>query len=213
MRIGFPGFALAMTLGSVPVRSSDRVEPTLSPREHEVLDEYRLNCRPGRFVEDVRANLEKMQHAHPGSNFLKDTAFLAEVHYLYWGVLGNGNGKKPPGWVNSEMFDTIFNDYAPSRDAWRRSRMYGNKSSELAILGMVFGVVDLFFGLHSLFNEPPRGGGSLAVYRFEEIILPIGWISSFIYSGIYKAKENREFDNAFFESNGKAIAKRLAQDP
>jgi hypothetical protein len=47
----------------------------------------------------------------------------------------------------------------------------------------------------------------------EEIILPIGWISSFIYSGIYKAKENREFDNAFFESNGKVIAKRLAQDP
>lgn len=41
----------------------------------------------------------------------------------------------------------------------------------------------------------------------------MGWIGSFIYSGICSGKGDRELDKAFFESKGKAIAKRLAEDP
>ena len=212
MRKGFPIFALAISLGAVQVLPSDLVEPPLSPQERKVLDEYRLHCRPGRFIEEVWANLERMQQAHPGSTFLKNTAFLAEVHYLDKRSVWNGNGKRLPDLVYSETFDSLFNKYAPSREAWSRSRNYGHKALGFAALGVFLGAANSFLGLDALMNAPPRGKRSLAAYRTAQIALPLGWISSFIYGGICAGKEDRELDKAFFESNGRAIAKRLAED-
>lgn len=212
MRKGLPLFALIMAMGAVSARPSDRVEPTLTPQERKVLDEYRLLCRPGRFIEEVWANLDKMQQAHPGSTFLKNTAFPADVHYLDKRSVWNGNGKRLPELAYAETFDSLFNNYAPSREAWSRSRNYGRKALGFGALGVFLGAANLFLGLHALMNDPPRGHGALVAYRTAQIALPIGWISSFIYGGICSGKADRELDNAFFESNGKTIAKRLAKD-
>lgn len=209
---GLPIFALAMALGSIPGLSSETADPPLTPQESKVLDEYRLHCRPGRFIEEVRENLDSMRHAHPGSTFLQNPAFLAQVHYLDWGFLWNANGKKIPGGTYTETWDSIFNGYAPSREAWKRSRSYGNKAALFGGLGVFLGAANLFLGLNALMNGPPRGQPSLGVYRTAQIALPIGWIGGFIYGGWCAAREDRELDNAFFESNGKAIAKRLAED-
>ena len=81
------------------------------------------------------------------------------------------------------------------------------------MLGMILGVSDLFFGLNSLFNVPPEGMGAQISYRFTEFALPVGWIGSFIYAWICAGRRDRALDDAFFESNGHAIAKRLAKHP
>lgn len=114
----FSVFALAMAAGSVPASPFHSAEKPLTTREGAVLEEYRLHCQPGGYIEDVKANLETMQRLHPRSAFLKDSAFLADVHYFDWGSLRNSNGEKPPGWVHDGMFDSIFN--SPShRVDWR----------------------------------------------------------------------------------------------
>ncbi|MEO6095009.1 MAG: hypothetical protein ABIW76_04815 [Fibrobacteria bacterium] len=208
---GLPIFALVMAVGAAPALPSDLVETPLSPQERKVWEQYRLHCRPGGFIEEVSANLGKMQQAYPGSTFLTNSAFLAEVHYTNERSVWNGNGTRLPG-SYPEVFDSLFNNYAPAREAWRRSRSYGFKAAGFSSLGVILGAANAFLGLYALMNDPPLGQRSLEVYRTAQIALPIGWISSFIYAGICASRNGREFDNAFFESNGRAIAKRLAED-
>jgi hypothetical protein len=205
-------FALTLALGAAPVQASDSAGLPLSAPERKVLDEYRLYCKPGQYVEDVRANLDFMQSRHPGSAFLKDSAFLAEVHYLDHGYLWDGHGRKSRRGGYEELFDSIFNGYAPSREALNRSRIYSGKSTAFAGLGVLLTIANAYLGLHALFNKPMPGDQRPVMYRLAQLALPAGWIGSFVYSGICANKKDRELDNAFFEANGRAIAKRLAED-
>jgi hypothetical protein len=205
---------LALAFTCVPARPSGLPEPTLSPSESKVLEEYRLYCQPGRYFDEVRANLDTMQRRHPESAFLHDSAFMAEVHYMDYRYLRDGNGKQLQEWgpyVDGPVFHSIFAKYPQSREAWRLYWIHSHRSFFFAELGMVLAVSDLFFGLNSLVNEPPEGKGALITYRFTEFALPVGWIGSFIYGWISAGRKDRALDDAFFESNGQAIAKRLAK--
>jgi hypothetical protein len=208
----FPFYVLALTVGVVPAMPSSLAEQQFSTEERKVLQEYRLYCKPGQYVEDVQANLDFMQSRHPGSTLLKDSAFLAEVHYLDRGFLWDGHGRKSRRGGYEELFDSIFNGYAPSREALNRSRKYGDKSTAFAGLGVLLTIANFYLGLHALFNKPLPGKQRPVAYRLAQLALPAGWIGSFVYSGVCAGKRDRELDNAFFESNGRAIARRLAED-
>jgi len=208
----FPFIALALALTCVPARPSGPAEPDLSPPERVVLEEYRLVCQPGQYFEEVRANLDTMQRRHPESAFLHDSVFLAEVHYLDNRYIRDGNGKRLREW-GPDVDGTIFAKYPPSKEAWRQYEINNHRSWAYLGLGMILAVSDVFFGFNSLVNGPPEGKGALISYRFAEFALPVGWMASFIYGWICAAKEDRALDDAFFEANGHAIAKRLAKDP
>lgn len=208
----FPFIALALALTCVPVRPSGPVEPNLSSPERAVLDEYRLFCQPGRYFDEVRTNLETMQGRHPKSAFLQDSVFLAEVHYMDNRYLRDGNGKQLGEW-GPYIDGAVFAKYPPSREAWRQYRINEQRAFIYGGLGVLLLAGNGFFALYGLFNAPPRGGGELKAYRFAQLALPTGWIGSFIYGGICAGKKDRALDDAFFESNGRAIAERLATDP
>lgn len=204
---------LAATLAmAFPVHPSGPAEQPFTPQEGRLLDEYRLHCRPGRFIEEVGASLKCMQQRHPGSAFLQDTAFLSEVRYIDRGFLWDGNDRKSREWLHAGMLDTLFHAHAPSREAWSRSRRHDGLCKGFTALGVMFSVANAFLGLHSLFNPVPPGDGRSPGYRLAQVALPVGWIGSFVYAGINVGRRDRELDKAFFESNGRAIAKRLARD-
>ncbi|MEO6095644.1 MAG: hypothetical protein ABIW76_08180 [Fibrobacteria bacterium] len=153
-----------------------------------------------------------MQRRHPESDVLHDSSFMAEVHYIDYRYLRDGNGKQLREW-GPDVDGSIFANFPPSREAWRKYRINNRRFFIFGGLGVILLAGDAFLALDFLVNGPPQGKGALKAYRFAQFAVPVGWIGSFIYGGICAGIKDRALDEAFFESNGHAIAKRLAKDP